>query len=235
MSHVEQCPASAVARGTVILIPGLLRTGASMNIMAERIAGSGYRVSRVQYRRNETPAVIEARIGALVRGIEGPIYVIGHSYGGVLAVGACRHPHAAGRVHGVLCLGSPIRGCRTAAALRRYRVGRALLGVAGGYLVGGLSYPHITVPVAMIAGERAHGVGSLIGALTGMNDGVVSVAETAWPGLREHIRLPISHRHLVTDALATRHALAFLSTGSLLGRVATPRQGRADGHAATRH
>jgi len=202
---------------TVILIPGLLRTASSLSVLAERLVFCGYRVARFDYSRTERPGDIELRLQRAILDLDAGVHLIGHSYGGLIAVGACQKQEVARRIKGVLCLGTPLRGSKTAQRIRAHRAGKALLDVAGGYVSMPLPYPRVPAEVVMIAGERNRGPGLLLGPLGARNDGTVDVAETAWPGLKEHIRLPVSHGELLRDKLVASHAVAYLRTGSLLG------------------
>lgn len=204
-------------RPTVVLIPGLLRTASSLSLLAERLSFCGYRVARFDYRRTERPGDVEQRLQRAILDLDSAVHLIGHSYGGLIGVGACQRPEVARRIKGVICLGTPLRGSKTAQRLRSHRVGKALLDVAGGYVSIPLPYPRVPAEVVMIAGERGRGPGLLLGRLGTPNDGTVGVAETAWPGLKEHIRLPVTHGELLRDKLVATHVIAYLRTGSLLG------------------
>lgn len=203
----------------VILVPGLMRTGASMTAVADAAMACGHRVGRFSYTRHDAPAVIQARLQQIIREARRPAVVIGHSYGGVLAVSACRHSSVTQRVRGILCLGAPLRGSAQAQWLSGFRAGRALLDASADMLCAGLDYPRVPARISMIAGERPHTVGRLVRTLEGPNDGTVRVSETAWPGLAEHIRLPVTHQGLLTDRRVLAHLQAYLSTGSLLGEA----------------
>ncbi|KZC41093.1 hypothetical protein RHOFW510R12_00510 [Rhodanobacter sp. FW510-R12] len=206
----------------VILVPGLMRTCASMAAVADVALASGHRTGRFHYSRCDAPAVIQARLQKVIREARRPVVVIGHSYGGLLAVSACRHSSVTQRVSGILCLGAPLRGSASARRLATFRAGRALLDASADLLGAGLDYPRVPARIAMIAGERPHAVGRLVRTLDGPNDGTVAVAETAWPGLTEHIRLPVTHQGLLADRRVLAHVQAYLATGSLLGEAGVP-------------
>lgn len=201
----------------VILVPGLMRSGASMTAVADAAMACGHRIGRFTYTRHDAPAVIQARLQQIIRESRRPVVVIGHSYGGLLAVSACRHSSVTQRVRGIVCLGAPLRGSERARWLAGFRAGRTLLDASAELLCDGLDYPRVPAKIAMIAGERPHAVGRLVRTLDGPNDGTVRVAETAWPGLTEHVRLPVTHQGLLTDRRVLAHLQAYLSTGSLLG------------------
>ncbi len=194
-----------------------MRSGASMTALSDAAMALGHRTGRLSYSRHDAPAVIQAHLQQVIREARRPVVVIGHSYGGVLAVSACRHSSVTQRVRGILCLGAPLRGSAQASWLAGFRAGRAVLGASSSLLCEGLPYPRVPARIAMIAGERPHTVGRLVRTLKGPNDGTVSVAETAWPGLTEHIRLPVTHQGLLTDRHVLAHLQAYLATGSLLG------------------
>lgn len=204
-------------RRHVVLVPGLLRPLGSMAAMRKTLQGIGFEVAVFDYSRTEQPTVIEDRLRQFLITSDDPVVVIGHSYGGLLAVGACSRLPSAQAVRGVLCLGAPLRGSALARSLGRTSFGRIVLSRAGDYLARGIGQGGSKVPVTMIAGERAIGVGRVLGALEGPNDGTVAVGETRWSGLREHIRVPCGHQGLLTSKRVAAHTVSFLLTGSALG------------------
>jgi hypothetical protein len=185
--------------------------------MRKTLQGLGFEVAVFDYSRTEQPTLIENRLRQFLTTSEHPVVVIGHSYGGLLAVGACSRLPSAQGVRGVLCLGAPLSGSALARSLGRTSFGRIVLSRAGDYLARGLGKRESKVPVTMIAGERAIGVGRVLGALHGPNDGTVAVTETRWTGLREHIRVPCGHQGLLTSKRVAAHTVSFLLTGSALG------------------
>jgi len=65
----------------------------------------------------------------------------------------------------------------------------------------------------VLAGTAPLGLGRLFGTLPGANDGVVTVEETAVPGMTERITLPLGHSQLIFSARAARLVETFLKEG----------------------
>jgi pimeloyl-ACP methyl ester carboxylesterase len=140
----------------------------------------------------------------------GPVHVVAHSLGGLIALETMNQYQRLppGRV---VCLGSPIAGSSSARNLSHRGLGW-LSGRSGPFLRGGLQQlPNREI--GMIAGARSMGLGRMFGRFDGLNDGTVAVWETRLPGLKEHVVLPISHTGLIFDERAAAMAADFLEVG----------------------
>ncbi|MCB1636763.1 MAG: hypothetical protein KDI51_19400, partial [Xanthomonadales bacterium] len=51
--------------------------------------------------------------------------------------------------------------------------------------------------IGVVAGDRPYGVGRIVPNVPKPNDGMVTVAETRWPGARDHIVLPLTHMQML--------------------------------------
>lgn len=155
----------------------------------------------------------QAAVAALLRQIDAfgdaPVALLGHSLGGLVAMRALQQ---GAQVQRVVCLGSPLLGSAAARALCAYPGGRWLLGHSRQILLDGVAPWAGSIPVGMVAGNRAHGLGRLLARL-GDSDGTVAVAETRLPGLADHCVLPLSHTGLALSPAAARQAAAFLRHG----------------------
>ncbi len=104
----------------------------------------------------------------------GPLSLVGHSLGGLLALEALRrNPQLP--VQRVVCLGSPLRGSGTARSLSEHGWGLAL-GRSSELLLDGLPDWQGRAEVGLIAGSVPHGLGSLLGAIDD-----ASTAPWHWP------------------------------------------------------
>ncbi|MGB5442030.1 MAG: hypothetical protein WBN57_05325 [Gammaproteobacteria bacterium] len=65
----------------------------------------------------------------------------------------------------------------------------------------------------MIAGERAMGIGQVIGGLTGDNDGTVSVAETRLEHASGSVRINTTHMGLLVSREVADEVCHFLKHG----------------------
>ena len=75
--------AAAGSTATVVLVHGAWEQGASWSLVAERLRARGYRVvvPELALRRLASDA---AQVAGVVKGIDGPVVLVGHSYGGAV-------------------------------------------------------------------------------------------------------------------------------------------------------
>ena len=181
---------------SVVTVHGLWMRGASMGALRRWLAPHGFNVADFTY-----PSVtgsLEANSAALASFIAATpgdvVHVVGHSLGGVLACSALEKAFLP-RVGRVVCLGSPLRGSRTAARLARWPGGKRVIGASLSemHARGGFAAWPAGVEVGSIAGRIPLGVGRLLGPFPEPNDGTVAVAETEIAGLTDHVVLPVSH------------------------------------------
>lgn len=123
--------------------------------------------------------------------------------------------HLPARLGRVVCLGSPLRGSRTAARLARWPGGARLVGrcLSDVQARGGFNAWREGVEVGSIAGRIPLGVGRLLGPFPETNDGTVAVAETTIVGLTDHVVLPVSHVALLWSAQVAAQVGHFLEHG----------------------
>lgn len=155
-------------------------------------------------------AAIDALRRTLDRFADRPLALVGHSLGGLVALEAVR-PLGSAPVQRVVCLGSPLRGSAAARGICAHH-GNWLLGRSRALLLDGVADWRGEVPVGMVAGRRARGVGRLFADL-GPSDGTVAIAETRLPGLADHCVVEVSHTGLPASAVAARQVVAFLRDG----------------------
>jgi len=156
-----------------------------------------------------------AALAAFVERVPGTtVHLVGHSLGGVLACAMLERGLPA-RLGRIVCLGSPLRGSRTAARLARWPGGQRLIGkcLCEVQARGGFSAWPAGVEVGSIAGSLPFGVGRLFGAFPEPNDGTVAVDETLIAGLADHIVLPVSHVALLWSRAVADQTEHFLVHG----------------------
>jgi len=197
----------------VILAHGLWVPGVVMQPLAARLARAGFRCHTFSYMGALRPLEVHAeRLARLAREV-GPAHFVGHSLGGLVILEALnRKPQvAAGRV---VLLGTPARGCYAGRRIARYPAGRWFLGQSETLWREG-RLAHWTRPEALgvIAGSLPLGLGRLFGALPGINDGVVSLAETEVEGMADRAVMPIGHSAMLISARVAAQVAAFLSDG----------------------
>ena len=197
----------------VILAHGLWVPGVVMQPLAARLARAGFRCHTFSYMGAGRPLDAHAeRLARMARSI-GPAHFVGHSLGGLVLLEALsRQPGiAAGRV---VLLGTPARGCYAGRRIARYPAGRWFLGQSEALWREGRA-AHWTRPEALgvVAGSLPFGLGRIFGPLPGVNDGVVSLEETAVEGMAERVVLPIGHSAMLVSARVAAQVAAFLAHG----------------------
>ncbi len=202
---------------TVVLVHGLWVRGIAMALMRRRVARCGYRALAYSYPTVRlTLAENAQRLARFCRDMPAArLHFVGHSLGGLIVL------RMIGQTPGlppgrIVLAGTPFTGSHAARRLGRLPGGRAALGrsmrewlesgqpdMAGGREVG------------VIAGSLPIGLGRIVAPdLPGPSDGVVSVAETRMPGMRDHIVIHASHTGMLVSAVVARQVCAFLHDGA---------------------
>jgi pimeloyl-ACP methyl ester carboxylesterase len=201
---------------SVVTVHGLWMRGVSMAMLRRRLEPHGFAVHHFGYRSVTEPLTAGvAALAAYVDAVPGEtVHLVGHSLGGVL-ICAMLEAHLPARLGRVVCLGSPLRGSRTAQRLARWPGGRSLIGrcLEDVHARGGFSAWRAGVEAGSIAGRIPLGVGRLLGPFEEPNDGTVAVAETIVAGLKDHLVLPVSHVALLWSARVAEQAEHFLEHG----------------------
>ena len=112
-------------------------------------------------------------------------------------------------------MGSPLVDTAAGRQFQKIRAGRILMGKTLPEAV--YSRPLLEwrgkQEVGVIAGTVAVGLGRIIERLPRPNDGMVSLAETALPGITAHCSLRLSHTGLVLSSDAVEEVSNFLRDG----------------------
>jgi pimeloyl-ACP methyl ester carboxylesterase len=201
---------------SVVTVHGLWMRGTAMTVLQRRLEPRGFRFHPFSYRSITTPlADGAAALAKFVDGVPGDtVHLVGHSLGGAL-ICAMLEKRLPARMGRVVCLGSPLKGSRTAARLSRWPGGQWLVGRCLGDLnaCGGFSAWRAGVEAGSIAGRIPFGVGRLFGAFPEPNDGTVAVEETVIGGLTDHVVLPVTHVALLWSAQVAAQVEHFLEHG----------------------
>jgi pimeloyl-ACP methyl ester carboxylesterase len=199
-------------RPRVVLVHGLCMGRPVMQVLAKRLRSEGFEVGCFGYNTLTGPLATSAgRLATFVQRDARPVVLVGHSLGGLVSVQAAQSLEA-GKLAGVVLLGSPYQGAQAA---------RVLHGAAGGALSGlgrALSdwsalpeKPTVPVPVFTLAGTRSAGLGQVLCRFGEPNDGTVSVAETHYPGATACM-LPVGHTDMLFDRQVAAQLVAWLRT-----------------------
>jgi pimeloyl-ACP methyl ester carboxylesterase len=214
---------AAFPRGGVVLLHGHGRSGRSMRALGEACEAVGLATLAPDYGMREAMDAIVARIAprvaAFAAGLDGPVHVITHSLGGLVArvLLTAQRPAALGRV---VMIAPPNAGSPLAEMLYEYGLGELVLGPVGGFLrtardghvqarLGAVDFE-----LGVIAGDRAYDLVIPAGLMPLPHDGKVPVAATRVDGMRDHIVLPVAHTFMIRDPRVVAQALAFIQTGA---------------------
>ena len=196
----------------VVILHGLLMRSPALWPLAARLRQRGFATLVFDYGTMlGSPARAMERLAMLLYAHSpGPVHVVAHSLGGLVALETMNQYQRLppGRV---VCLGSPLAGSSSARNLAHRGLGW-MSGRSGPFLRGGLQ--HLPArEIGVIAGAKSMGLGRMFGRFDGLNDGTVAVWETRLPGVGEHIVLPVSHTGLIFDERVARMAADFLEVG----------------------
>jgi pimeloyl-ACP methyl ester carboxylesterase len=199
----------------VILIHGVWMRAFSLLLLRRRLREAGFHTELFDYA--SVFGRDEYSLDRLSRRIQaqraGTVHLVGHSLGGLVALRTLGLLPT-GLNGRVVCLGSPLNGSAVAQRLTRRGSGAQLLGCSTQVLCSGLPSQASAASVGVIAGTRALGLGHLMGAFDGPNDGTVSVAETRWPGASAHREVNTSHTGLTFSREAAALTVHFLRSGT---------------------
>jgi pimeloyl-ACP methyl ester carboxylesterase len=202
---------------TVVLVHGLWLPGVAMAFMRRRIARGGYHALVYSYPSVRLTLTENAqRLARFCRGAPASrLHFVGHSLGGLVILRALLEMTGApaGRV---VLLGTPYAECHAARRLVRLPGGRAALGRSIPEWLKAARPPFDGAhEIGVIAGSLPLGLGRLVAPdLPSPHDGVVSVAETQVPGMRDHVVLPVSHSGMLVAGAVARNICAFLRNGA---------------------
>lgn len=203
---------------TVVFLHGLGRTAFSLRRLRRAIAADGYATLALTYpsTRLPLPAIADWVVEQLEAAVDGPIAIVTHSMGGVVA----RHLGDRLPIERIVMLAPPNGGSAVAAGLKGWRLFQWLYGPAGQQLGAG-GWPDPPAPTGIIAGTGGvswtNPPSWLIRALRLLpaepHDGTVTVAETRACPHVDFATVPTGHswlmNHPKTRALVSR----FLAEG----------------------
>ena len=208
-------------RPLVVLVHGIWMSGVELLPLARSLRRAGFSSRIFRYTSLRRPLEDSAeRLHEFIAGLApGQLHLLGHSLGGLLILELFdAHPvQPPGRV---LFMGSPLAGSSVARHLAARPGLRRMLGRAAPALVSEEFDWRGGRPVAMIAGSRGFGVGSLFGGLPEPNDGTVAVEETGAPWLDAHLTVPHSHFGMLFSPAVHRQVVAWFRQGRFLAETA---------------
>ncbi len=197
----------------VILLHGVWMRSPALLLLSNRLRARGFAPIRFDYASLfRTPSKSMEKLAMRLYSYgKGPVHLVGHSLGGLMALETLNRYQKlpTGRV---VCLGSPLAGSATARLLHEKHLS-FMTGKSGPLLRGGLMHAPDDREVGVIAGAKGRGMGQIIRKFDGLHDGTVAVWETRIPGLREHLVMPVSHTGLVFSKEVAERTANFLQNG----------------------
>ena len=196
-----------------VLLHGLGRSPGSMWLFARRLRRAGFTVHQIGYpSTRQTMAEAEAFIRQRLAAIPpGPICLVGHSLGGVIAAEILRNPMGL-TIERAVQLGAPNRGSPMIERLGRLWPVRRICGPVLDELNLQPAPSTASPRIAAIAGTASWPLVSA--GFPRPNDGVVTL-RSAWSGAGHRGRVHVLHSFLVVSPRAIAMTIAFLRTGRL--------------------
>ena len=200
----------------VVVAHGLYMPGSELYLLRRRLIRAGFSATQFRYRTIvhdvDRSAALLAEYVAKVPG--DTVHLVGHSLGGIVILKMIER-YGVERIGRIVSLGSPFCGSVSAVNLRRLPGGRYLLGRAMAQAneeAGERAWNGVR-DLGVIAGDRARGMGRVVGPLPKPNDGTVTVAETRLPGATDHIVLPVTHLSMLWSRAVADQVIGFLRDG----------------------
>lgn len=201
-------------RETVVLVHGLYVHGLWMRLLEYWLEESGYQTINYSYpSMTRSPAENAHDLQALLSQVDTPIiHFLAHSMGG-LVVRHLFHSYPKQKPGQVVTMGTPHQGSYAAQIMHGTGLGFCVgRGLEGG-LLGDAPPWMASNRIGSIAGTLNIGFGLLFPGMPAPSDGMIAVVETQFPGLSDHICLPVSHMQMLVDPTAVAQAIAFFATG----------------------
>ena len=203
---------------TVVLVHGLWMHGLAMGLMRRRIVRHGYRAVSYSYPSMQLTLTENAdRLARYCRALGARVHFVGHSLGGLILLRMLER--SSGFMVGrVVLTGTPFVECLAARRLARLPGGRAALGRSfPEWLESARPALDAKFEIGVIAGRIPVGIGRLVAPdLPQPCDGVVRVAETRFPAMRDHIVLNVSHSGMLISRAVVRQICVFLREGKFV-------------------
>ena len=212
--------------GSVILLHGLGRTGASMSSLAGFLQASGMETEVINYpsRRDHLKALADGVAEKIAQrtGSDRPLSFVTHSMGGIVL----RQMVADGlvKVHRAVMLAPPNQGSEVVNVLRRVPFVTSVMGPAFLQLAAGTDdsvawvygLPKADFELGVIAGRRWTPFFSPL--LPASGDGKVTISATHVEGMADHRVVNVGHTWIMRDRHVQAQTLSFLQNGQFLHR-----------------
>ncbi len=205
-------------RVPVLVVHGLWLNGLESFLLRDRLRDAGFEPSVFRYPSlHASLDTVTASLADRLRSFAGPVHVVAHSLGGVIALETLERLERGGDLPPgrVVLLGAPVQGSRAARSIAAWPIGPQLLGsLATSELVPERDRRWQRArEVGVIAGTRSAGLGRVFADLPQPNDGTVCVDETELPGAADSVVLDTTHTGMLLSRGVAEATIAFLRDG----------------------
>lgn len=213
-----------MAKDTVVLLHGILRTNNCMRHLEKAFKEAGYNTINITYpsRKMTIEALAETVLRPALADLptEGEVHFVTHSMGGLLTQ-AYFDKHKPANLGRVVMLSPPNQGSEIADFLKKHpalsSVFRKVFGDAGQQLGTDIerfkSSKGVDYELGIIAGtKRLNPLGPLL--IKRPSDGTVAVDATKIRGMKEHLVLHVDHLTMVKDKEVIQQSLHFIQEGN---------------------
>ena len=204
----------------VVLLHGLGRSESSMGVLEKRLIQEGYSVVNQGYPSREFPIEVLANKAikpALLKcSSDTNISFVTHSLGGIL-VRQYLNEKQIPNLHRVVMLGPPNKGSEVVDKLNQVPGFNFVVGEAGLQLgTSNISVPNrlgkANFDVGIIAGTKS--INLILSTLIPQrDDGKVSVENTKLDGMKDYLKIPVSHPFLMSDDKVIHQIIYYLREG----------------------
>lgn len=220
-NHRQRRAITPASSHLVLLVHGIAPRPGTFSAMEKALDTAGYDAASISYpSTRETIEAHAAGLEALLDRLEGTekISFVTHSMGGLVVrsllnrEGAWKKRLEIGRI---VQIAPPHLGATTAEWIADLKSYQWVLGQSGQQLTPGAvsQLPLLKLPFGIIAGGKADGAG-FNPLLPGDDDGVVRVAETRLPGVRDFLLVEATHTALVSNPQTIQATINFLERGA---------------------
>ena len=209
------------AEEVVILLHGLIRTSASMEVMEDALLEEAYSVHNIDYPSRHFPIEqlakeVREQVETLTES-EDTIHFVTHSMGGIL-VRTIQKEAPLENIGRVVMLSPPNQGSELADSLSDLRIYYWINGPAGDQLgtdPGGYinSLGPVDFELGVITGDRSiNWINSII--IPGKDDGKVSIERAKVEGMKDYKVIHATHPYIMKNNEAVTATIRFLKSGS---------------------
>jgi pimeloyl-ACP methyl ester carboxylesterase len=196
------------------LVHGLWNRGWSMAVMAKRLRLRGHKVAVYSYptRADTLDGHADGLHKFLLANKAHELHLIGHSMGGLVILNMFNKYDdlPSGRV---VLMGTPVKGASIVKRLEKLPGQNFIFGKSRDNLLQGFQHAPPGRETGMIRGNRAFGLGQIVGGHDEANDGSITISETELDGLKDSIELNVSHSAMLVSSEVVEQVEQFLLHG----------------------